>query len=690
MKNRSLLIEIGCEEMPAQAQEPLAKALAHGFCDRIRRELQLDDIDHHCYASPRRLALQIHNLPPQQPPCEQLCLGPRLATAYDAQGNPTRAAAGFARSCGTDLSALETVETDKGSRLGYRTTLPGKETSSLVPRLLQETLDGLPITKRMRWGEGKYTFVRPVHWIVLLFGTELIEAEFFGIATNRFSRGHRFHHPDRIPITNADSYSEVLEKHYVLADPTARKQHIRKQAEKLARQLGGEVLIRPALLDEVSSLNEWPVAMHGKFPEEFLELPTEVLISALEDQQKYFPVRNKEALLPAFIFFSNIMPEQAKPVILGNERVIRPRLNDARFFYQRDRAHGLLAWNGKLDGVVYQQRLGSMQDKTQRLEKLVAQLAEWMGIDPAMPVRAATLAKCDLLSEMVGEFPSLQGVMGQYYALEQGEPEPVATAIREHYLPRFSGDMPAEGNVGQALALADRIDTLAGHFLIQQQPDGERDPFGLRRAGLGLIRILIEKSIDVDLRMLINLALHAYPKELHNAEVATPLFDFCMGRLRTWCMERGIMADSFEAVYALRPTCPLDFHHRLMAVEHFRSLPESASLASANRRIRNLLRQAATDKPATVDHKIFSETAEQRLGAKVDKLREKIQPLLADAAYTTALCKMAALRDDIDSFFDQVMVLCEDPTLRANRLALLQSISDLFLTVADISRLQST
>jgi len=687
---RDLLVEIGSEELPPKALQRLSESFVAGIRDGLQRaELEFAAIEG--FATPRRLAVLVQQLETGQADREQLRRGPALAAAFDDDGCATRAAEGFARSCGVSVEQLETIETDKGSWLGYRLREPGHPTTALVPEIVRNALDQLPIPKRMRWGEGDTEFVRPVHWVVLLFGDEMIEADILGLPAGRETRGHRFLHPAPIYLAQPDAYAPVLETEgHVLVDIQARRAAIRGQVIEVAHAGGGEALIDEALLDEVTALVEWPVAIPGSFEKAFLEIPQEALISSMQDHQKYFPVIDEQGrLLPMFVTVANIESRNPAEVRAGNERVIRPRLADAAFFWRQDRRQRLESRADQLRNMVFEKRLGTLFDKQQRVAQLAAGLATALGSDPLWADRAATLAKCDLVTSMVYEFPELQGIMGRYYALHDGEPEEVATAIAEQYRPHFAGDALPATRTGQALAVADRLDTLVGIFAIGQAPTGDRDPFALRRAALGVLRILIEGQLDLDLRQFLEQAASHFSPEIKAGRAVDAVFEFMMERLRAYYTDRDVAVNVFEAVRARQPVRPLDFDRRVRAVHEFQSLPEAQALATANKRIGNILRRAEDRIPAEFAAARLVEPAEQQLAARLGELTPPVNQLFDQGEYTAALRELAGLRGAVDGFFDAVMVMADDPELRRNRLALLQHVHTLFLRAADLSRLHT-
>jgi len=686
---RDLLVEIGTEELPPKALWRMRDALQSALLTLLD-ENRLAHGDSHAFATPRRLAVLISDVPVAQPDREVTKRGPALKAAFDADGNATKPAEGFARSCGVTVSELEELHTDKGSWLVHHTTETGQPSRDVIPALLVKALKSLPMPKRMRWGNSDIEFVRPLHWMVLLFGDEAITANVFGIDSDRYSRGHRFHHNEAVTLSEAGEYLKTLEQDGMVdADMDRRRASIRTQAMEAAAALGGRALIDAALLDEVTALVEWPVAISGSFDPHFLEVPAEALISSMQDHQKYFPVVDEQdKLLPHFITIANIASKDPEQIKAGNERVIRARLEDAVFFWKQDRRQSLHSRSKQLDGVTFQKKLGSLGDKQVRIATLATALATVLGFNIEQVQRAASLCKCDLLTSMVSEFPDLQGIMGRHYALYDGEDEGVAMALDEQYQPRFAGDTLPASETGQLLAIAERLDTLVGIFAIGQTPTGDKDPFGLRRSALGLLRILIEKQLDLDLRTFIAIAADNFPAGLNAASSGDALFSFIMDRLRAWYTDAGYEVHIFEAVLARQPSRPLDFDQRMRAVRAFRELPEADSLAAANKRIRNILRKAESAIPDCYAMELLQEPAEQALAAALQALDTQTRPLLKQRDYTNALCQLAALQTPVDAFFDDVMVMAEDAALRDNRLALLQALSELFLQVADISLLQ--
>jgi len=688
-ETRDLLIEIGVEELPPKALSSLALAFEQGLREGLEKA-GLSNTALHRFATPRRLAVRVENLPARQADRRVERRGPALSAAFDAAGHPTRAAEGFARSCGVTVAELQRQETDKGVWLVHVSTEPGAATAGLIPGLVETALAGLPIPKRMRWGDRDDEFVRPVHWVVLLFGDEVIPATLMGVPAGRETRGHRFHHPQPIRLNTPDDYvRQLADPGRVIADFAERREAIRVQTEALAAELGGQAVIKPELLDEVTALVEWPVALAGNFDRRFLQVPAEALICTMQDHQRYFPVVDARGwLLPHFITIANLESRDPAQVRAGNERVIRPRFSDAEFFWNQDRKQSLATHIAGLKQVVFQQRLGTLADRSERVAALVRFIASHGHGNPDWADRAARLAKCDLLTQMVQEFPELQGIMGRYYALHDQEAPEVAQAQEEQYLPRFAGDRLPATATGRALALADRLDTLVGIFAIGQAPSGAKDPFALRRAALGVLRILIEGELDLSLPALLEQAAAQFEPALRADAAVETVLSFILDRLRGYYLDQGVRPDTYDAVLECRPARPLDFDRRVRAVGAFRELPEAASLAAANKRIRNILRKVETTLPFEVRIDLLVEDAEQALAARLAELSSEVTPLMETGLYGEALNRLAGLREPVDAFFDQVLVMAEDAALRDNRIALLNELSSLFLRVADFSRLQ--
>jgi len=684
---QDLLVEIGTEELPPKALRSLMVAFGEQLLSGLA-EARLTHGDAQTFASPRRLAVLVHGLAGQQEDRKLEQKGPPTKIAFDDAGKPTPAAIAFAKKCGVDVADLARSKTDKGEWLTYEKTEAGKSIAVLLPELVERALGGLPIPRRMRWGAGEAEFVRPIHWIVLLHGKDVINATIMGINAGNESRGHRFHSSGTIKIASPGNYLETLEKDgYVIADFERRREMVRSGVDAAAAEAGGAAVGGDSLYDEVAALVEWPVPVLGRYNDKFLQLPREIIISTLTGHQRYFPVADKDGnLLPRFITVANIESKDAKQVREGNERVIRPRLADAAFFWDNDRERTLASRKEGLGDVVYQQGLGSLADKSARVGAIAKWIAGAISHDASDVVRAAALAKCDLVTGLVGEFPELQGTMGGYYAKEDGESVAVAAAISEHYRPRFAGDdLPASLD-GQILAVADKLDTLAGVFCIGKKPSGNRDPFGLRRAALGVVRILIERGLDVDLKALIVEAVKLQPG---GDVVEDELYGFITDRLRRYFLARdaSLKIPSFDAVMARQPSSLLDFDRRLAAVQTFARLEQAASLAAANKRIANILRKAGDLSELSVDKSLLQNDAELALFSALESAEEKVRPLLSVRGYAEALNVLADLRDPVDRFFDDVMVMADDEAVRNNRLALLGELRALFLDVADISRL---
>ncbi|MFT7235039.1 MAG: glycyl-tRNA synthetase beta chain [Methylophagaceae bacterium] len=686
-----LLIELGTEELPPKALSKLINAFEAGI-EQGLKEAELGFAKIEAYAAPRRLAVVVSNLDARQQNRLVERRGPAVKAAFDSDGLPTKAVQGFARSCGVEVDALDRLETDKGAWLVFKQQQKGAETSNLIGDVLQKALAALPIPKRMRWGSLPGEFVRPVHWLIILFGDDVVPFDILGVSSGRTTQGHRFHHPGQITITSPQTYAkQLLEEAYVMVDMTVRQQEIRRQVEALGEKLGGQAVINQDLLEEVTGLVEWPVALSGEYDRRFLTLPSEALISSMEEHQKYFAIRDDDdALLPYFITICNIESKDPAQVIAGNERVILPRLSDAAFFWETDRKRPLADSREKLKAIVFQNKLGSVYDKSQRVADLAAVIANKIGGDETLAKRAAALAKCDLVTEMVGEFPDLQGIMGRYYARLDGEHDEVCEALDEQYLPRFSGDKLPETKTGQALSLAEKLDTLVGLFGIGQPPSGVKDPFALRRAALGALRIVIENKLDLDLESILTSASARLDAIVTEQSCVADVMQYLFDRLRGYAQEQGYSADVFEAVLAVKPTKPLDFMARLAAVADFRQLEQADALAAANKRISNILRKNSVEQSnSIVNANLFTELTEQALADKVQSLQSKIAPLLSESNYAEILTELADMRDAVDAFFDQVMVMAEDEAVRLNRLALLNQTRALFLEIADISLLQA-
>lgn len=688
IEQQNLLFELGSEELPPKTLLKLSNALLDGIVQGLNAA-ELGFTASKAYATPRRLAVFIENLASSQPDKTVEKRGPAIQAAFDKDGNPSKAALGFASSCGTTFDQLERLKTDKGEWLAYTQAVKGQNTEELIADIIRVSIANLPIAKRMRWGSFTTEFVRPVHWAVLLYGDSVIETEILGLHTGRETQGHRFHAPQKIAIDKPENYAELLySQGKVIADIEQRKAIIKDAATSAAANVGGIAHIEADLLEEIAALNEWPVPITGGFHDRFLALPAEVLITTMQTNQKYFPVKNADGgLLAHFITFSNIESTRPESIQQGNERVVTPRLSDAEFFWNQDRKQTLAERVLSLSNIVFQEKLGTVADKTHRVIKLAEFIAQHLNADVELAKRAALLAKADLLTSMVGEFGNLQGIMGRYYALAEGEASEVAWALEEQYFPKQSGSPTASSATGQILAIAEKIDTLTGIFSAGLIPTGDKDPYALRRAALGSLRTLIENDLTLDIRKVIAFSLSLFTHSFDVEATETAVIDFVFDRLKGYCLDKGYSADEFDAVMTVKPADPLDFMQRLAAVKAFRQLPEAESLAAANKRIRNILKKSESPIAATVGALV--ETAEVQLLNSAKQSAVDIAPLLAQRDYSATLTRLAALRNEVDAFFDGVMVMCEDLELRANRLALLNLLSEQFLTCADISKLQS-
>ena len=671
MSEKTFLVEIGTEELPPKALRSLAESFAANFT----AELDNAGLAHgtvQWFAAPRRLALKVANLAEAQPDREIEKRGPAIAQAFDAEGKPSKAAEGWARGCGITVDQAERLTTDKGEWLLYRAHVKGESTEALLPNMVATSLAKLPIPKLMRWGASDVHFVRPVHTVTMLLGDKVIPATILGIQSDRVIRGHRFMGEPEFTIDNADQYPEILrERGKVIADYEERKAKIKADAE------------------EAASLVEWPVVLTAKFEEKFLAVPSEALVYTMKGDQKYFPVyANDGKLLPNFIFVANIESKDPQQIISGNEKVVRPRLADAEFFFNTDRKKRLEDNLPRLQTVLFQQQLGTLRDKTDRIQALAGWIAEQIGADVNHATRAGLLSKCDLMTNMVFEFTDTQGVMGMHYARHDGEAEDVAVALNEQYQPRFAGDDLPSNPVACALAIADKMDTLAGIFGIGQHPKGDKDPFALRRAALGVLRIIVEKNLNLDLQTLTEEAVRLYGDKLTNANVVDDVIDFMLGRFRAWYQDEGYTVDTIQAVLARRPTRPADFDARMKAVSHFRTLDAAAALAAANKRVSNILAKSDEVLSDRVNASTLKEPEEIKLAMQVVVLRDKLEPYFTEGRYQDALVELAELREPVDAFFDKVMVMVDDKELRINRLTMLEKLRELFLRVADISLLQ--
>ncbi|MUJ21889.1 glycine--tRNA ligase subunit beta [Aliivibrio fischeri] len=685
---KNFLIELGTEELPPTALRSLAEAFASNF----EAELKAADLAHQgvkWYATPRRLALKIAELAESQADKVVEKRGPAVSAAFDADGNPTKAAQGWARGNGITVEQADRLKTDKGEWLLHKEEVKGKPVQELVVDFAAKALAGLPIPKAMRWGNSDIQFIRPVKTLTILLGDELIEGSILGVSSARTLRGHRFMGESEFTIDSADQYPAILEERgKVMADYDARKAIILADSEKAAAAVGGKADLEDDLVEEVTSLVEWPVVLTAKFEEEFLKVPSEALVYTMKGDQKYFPVYDEnKKLLPNFIFVSNIESKEPRHVIEGNEKVVRPRLADAEFFFNTDRKRPLIDRLPELEQAIFQKQLGTIKDKTDRITELAGYIAEQIGADVEKSQRAGLLAKCDLMTSMVFEFTDTQGVMGMHYATHDGEDEQVALALYEQYMPRFAGDDLPSTDISSAVAMADKLDTLVGIFGIGQAPKGS-DPFALRRAALGVLRIIVEKEYNLDLVDLVAKAQSLFGDKLSNANVATDVIDFMLGRFRAWYQDEGFSVDIIQAVLARRPTKPADFDKRVKAVSHFRELDAAESLAAANKRVGNILAKFDGELAQEIDLALLQEDAEKALAEKVEILAEALEPVFAVGNYQEALSRLAELREPVDAFFDNVMVMADDEALKTNRLTLLNKLRNLFLDIADISLLQ--
>ena len=694
----TILFELGCEELPPKSLKPLRDALQASVTEQLTEaDISFDSIK--AFAAPRRLAIQIQGISDKQPDRTEEKRGPAIKAAFDADGNPTRAAMGFAKGLGIEASELTTISTDKGDYVGYVQTIQGQATTELLPAIFQTALDNLPIAKRMRSGASRNEFVRPVQWAVLMQDDAVIDATIQGHQTGTQTRGHRFHSPDYHSIGHANDYEQLLDGLKVVVDFDKRQMLIKNQVKALADEVNSDAIVPQSLLDEVTALVDFPIALRASFEARFLQVPQEALISTMQADQKYFCLTDKTGKLqPYFIFITNIESKDPNQIIEGNEKVVRPRLADAEFFFLQDQKQPLFALTESLKTRVFQDKLGTIWEKSERIAKLAAFIAALMqqqgseiSIDET--VRAGILSKADLASSLVGEYPELQGIAGTYYARLNNEPEAVAASLEEQYLPKFSGDVLPQTPIGICLALADRLDTLVGIFAIDQAPTGSKDPFSLRRSAIGILRILIEKQLPINLVALVEQAIKGYStaegsKIAKMGDTFTQVIAFLNSRYRAMYTEQGVSVDTIQAVQAINPHMPLDFDQRIRAVQTFSDLPQASMLADSNKRVANILAKSEVSVADTVDEALLSEPAEQNLYASVKQAQTVVQPLLERADYTQVLQTLASLDEPLTQFFDNVMVNSEDTALKANRLALLKQVRALFLTVADISELQ--
>ncbi|WP_318408607.1 glycine--tRNA ligase subunit beta [Photobacterium leiognathi] len=688
MTQKNFLIELGTEELPPKALRTLAEAFAANF----EAELKAADLPHDgikWYAAPRRLALKVTGLAENQPDKVVEKRGPAIASAFDADGNPTKAAQGWARGNGITVDQAERMVTDKGEWLLFKQEVKGQPAQALLPELAAAALAKLPIPRPMRWGDKDTQFIRPVKTLTMLLGDELVEGTILGVASARTIRGHRFMGEAEFTIDNADQYPAILEERgKVMADYEARKAIIVADAQKAAQAVGGTADLEDDLVEEVTSLVEWPVVLTASFEEKFLKVPSEALVYTMKGDQKYFPVYDAEGkLVPKFIFVSNIISNDPSQIISGNEKVVRPRLADAEFFFNTDLKSKLIDRLPQLETAIFQKQLGTIKDKTDRITELAGYIADKIGADVDNAKRAGLLAKCDLMTSMVFEFTDTQGVMGMHYARHDGEQEDVALALNEQYMPRFAGDQLPSTPVSSAVAMADKLDTIVGIFGIGQAPKGS-DPFALRRASLGVLRIIVENGYDLDLVDLVAKAHSLFGDKLTNNNVDSDVIEFMLGRFRAWYQDAGFSIDVIQAVLAMHPTQPADFDKRVKAVSHFRELDAAESLAAANKRVGNILAKFDGELPTTVDNSLLVEAAEKELAEKVTAVVAALEPVFAAGDYQTALTELASLREPVDAFFDNVMVMADDEKLKVNRLALLNLLRNQFLKVADISLLQ--
>ncbi|RUO35912.1 glycine--tRNA ligase subunit beta [Aliidiomarina sanyensis] len=689
MKTNDLLIELGTEELPPKALKSLSEAFTQAWIQQLEQaRLSAERVQ--SFASPRRLAVLIEGVQTAQADEVVEKRGPAVQAAFDADGKPTKAALGWARGLGIDISEAQRLSTDKGEWLLHEAKVPGKSLTDLLQGMLDASVKQIPVPKAMRWGSGDYQFIRPLHRLTVLLGQEIIPATLFGVQSSNKVTGHRFHHPTDVTLSHAKDYAQALRDAYVIADFAERKAMIEQSVVNLAESENGIPVWDDALVEEVASLVEYPVALVAGFDEAFLSVPKEALIYTMKDDQRYFPlVDTQNNLLPRFIFISNIQSLDPVQVVSGNEKVIRPRLADAQFFFETDKKQTLASRIAKLDSVLFQKELGSTGDKARRIATNARKIAELLGVDASAAERAGLLAKADLVSNMVMEFPEVQGIMGMHYARHDGEPEVVAQAIEAHYRPRFAGDELPVSSEGCAVALADKLDTLVGIFAIGQTPKGDRDPFGLRRAAIGMLRILVEKELPLDLNKLVEIAVASYGEIVKSPElVQTQVVDFLLGRFRPWYQDQHIPVDVIQAVLARRPTVALDFDRRVKAVAEFRAHPQSEALAAANKRVSNILAKADT-----VNHQIneslLQEDAEHALFKGLTGIEAQVEDATNEGDYQAAMEALATLREPIDAFFENVMVNADDDAVRNNRLAMLHALRNQFLRIADISLLQN-
>ncbi len=689
MSTNTLLIEIGTEELPPTAAKKLSDTLAT-FVSTQLSEAGFTYSNVTPYVTPRRLAVIITEASNQQPDQNIERKGPAVAAAYDDKGEPTKAALGFAKSCGVEMQDLETLESGKGAWLYFKSVAAGKSLKQVLPEIIEQGLNKLPIPKPMRWGSSEIEFVRPIHWIIVLYGSEVVNCKIKNIAASNITYGHRFHAPEAITLSHADEYQASLLDAKVIADFHDRKNKIQSLLDECATKNNARLNYSDSLLEEVTNLVEWPSIIVGEFSKSFLDIPQEALVVTMQDAQRYFPMFSidDQKLLPSFITIANIESTNPDTIKRGNERVIKPRFDDAGFFWNRDKQTKLADRSKDLQGILFEKQLGSVFDKSQRVADLAKSLCEQINLDSQHAVRAAHLCKADLLTDMVNEFPKLQGIMGRYYAQHDNEPAEVSSAIEEHYQPLQSGGSLPSSTAGKVVAICDRIDTMVGIFATGKKPSGVKDPYALRRAALGVVRISIDANVDFDLKVLLQHSAQLLKDKLDTSSAEQEVFEFILDRLRGYFTDQGVKIDTFDAVRSLRPTRLSDFADRIKAVQHFRTLTEAQSLAAANKRIRNILKKAETVS-STVNENLLTECAEQALYKHVTAVEKIVAPKFAARLYSDALTNLAQLRPSIDQFFDDVMVMDENEQVRNNRIALLASVNQLFSTVADISLLQS-
>ncbi|OBT09967.1 glycine--tRNA ligase subunit beta [Shewanella sp. UCD-FRSSP16_17] len=689
MNVKNLLIEVGTEELPPKALRKLAESFLANFTEELTKA-ELAFTNATWYAAPRRLAISVEQLAVAQADKVVEKRGPAVAQAFDAEGNPTKAAMGWARGNGITVEQADRLKTDKGEWLLHQAKVVGVETKSLIAAMAQKSLDKLPIPKPMRWGSNTTQFIRPVHTVTMLLGDELVPGELLGIESARTIRGHRFMGVDTFELEHADNYLSQLETEgKVLADYQRRKDIIKLNAEAAAKEIGGIAELEDDLLEEVTALVEWPVVLTASFEEKFLDVPAEALVYTMKGDQKYFPVFDDAGqLLPNFIFVTNIESKDPQQIISGNEKVVRPRLADAEFFFETDKKESLETRLASLESVVFQKQLGTIKARVERISAMAGYIANSIGANSEEAARAGLLSKSDLMTNMVMEFTDLQGTMGMHYARLDGETEAVAVALAEQYKPKFSGDTVPTAPISICVALAEKLDTLVGIFGIGQAPKGAADPFALRRAAIGILRLCLENNLPLDLVDLIAKAKELHGENLTNDKVSEQVLEFFMGRFRAWYQDQGVGVDVILAVLARKPTAPADFESRIKAVAHFRTLEQASALAAANKRVSNILAKVEGEIPTNIDSSLLVESAEKALADKLTELQPQLAPLFAAANYQEALALLASLRESVDTFFEDVMVMADDAALKNNRLALLNSLREQFLHAADISLLQ--